>query len=107
MALQDISWRFYRGTWTLLTPLRAIGQVRHSRESGVALQVDSGRFGGARALKMSAARLLPGGAPLAMDFGSDRLDNQILLDYGVLDEEVLQASPCTSGRTAAKAGALL
>lgn len=72
-------------------------QVRHSRKSGVLLKVEKGRLGGARALKLSAARSLPGGGPLTMDFGPERLDNQILLDYGVIDEEDLQVcvSSCT------------
>lgn len=68
-----------------LVPLADL--VQHSRRGGVVSKLETGRFGGGRALKLSAAGQLAGGSALEADLGAERLDNQILLDYGVLDEE--------------------
>lgn len=62
-------------------------QVQHSRRGGVASKLETGRLRGGRALKLSAAGQLAGGSALEADLGPERLDNQILLDYGVLDED--------------------
>lgn len=81
-------------TFAHLTVALMVPQVQHSRRGGVVSKLETGRFGGGRALKLSAAGQLPGGSALEADLGAERLDNQILLDYGVLDEERPQVLPC-------------
>lgn len=73
-------------------------QVQHSRRGGVVSKLETGRFSGGRAVKLSAVGQLAGGSAAAADLGPDRLDNQILLDYGALDEDNLQVQCFLDGR---------
>ncbi|GAX73313.1 hypothetical protein CEUSTIGMA_g767.t1 [Chlamydomonas eustigma] len=60
--------------------------VLHSRKANVMWQArSSGLFGRGKAIAVEAVRNIKQGDALAMDYGSDRLDNELLLDYGVLD----------------------
>ena len=65
----------------------ALVQLQHSRRGGVSTKLGTARFGGARSLKLSSDAQLAAGSVAAADLEPERLDNQILLDYGVLDQE--------------------
>lgn len=67
-----------------LAPLTDL--VGHSRGDGVSLTIEKQRLRGGRFLKMSAGRAFSAGESLVMDFGPSKLDSQLILDYGVLDE---------------------
>lgn len=45
----------------------------------------SGVFGKSKVLSVEAVKALRKGEALTMDYGPDKLDNTLLLDYGVLD----------------------
>lgn len=69
-------------------------QVQHQRGEGVVWKLKSGGFGrGEKALIMEAQRNFEPGQGLTMDFGADKLDSDLLLNYGVLDEFVSRVSP--------------
>lgn len=67
-------------------------QLQHSRSGAVSSKLESNRFGGARSLKLSCNGQLAAGSVASADLEPERLDNQMLLDYGVLDEDSPQAS---------------
>lgn len=55
-------------------------------------------FGRSQLLSVEATKALRKGEALSMDYGTDKLDNTLLLDYGVLDTASAQVSsfaPCT------------
>ena len=61
-------------------------QVQHERRVPGEWRIDSGGlFGGAQTLRFGAGRQYAQGELVTMDFGPDKLDSQLLLDYGVLD----------------------
>lgn len=67
-------------------PLRFTVQVAHSRDANVAWRPrSSGLFGRDQALAVEVTRPVKQGEALQMDFGLGKLDNEVLLDYGVLD----------------------
>jgi hypothetical protein len=45
----------------------------------------SGVFGKSKVLSVEAVKALCKGEALTLDYGPDKLDNTLLLDYGVLD----------------------
>ena len=59
-----------------------------------------GLFGGGsgRTLVLEAGEALAAGAPVAMDFGPSKTDGQLLVDHGVLDPLISQASSTVRGR---------
>ena len=74
-----------------LVPLTDLTQHARAPTAGVYWSLKSaGLFGGKRALAVEAERALKQGEPVAMDFGPNRTEGQILLDYGVTD--VISAS---------------
>jgi hypothetical protein len=67
--------------------VNAVMQLQHSRSGAVTSKLETGRFGGARSLKLSSNGQLAAGSVASADLEPERLDNQMLLDYGVLDED--------------------
>ena len=65
----------------------AVMQLQHSRSGAITSKLEVARFGGARSLKLSCNRQLAAGSVASADLEPERLDNQMLLDYGVLDED--------------------
>ena len=64
-------------------------QVQQQRGAGVAWKRKAGGFGrGEEALVVEAQDNLEAGQTLTMDFGPDKLDSDLVLNYGVLDEFV-------------------
>jgi hypothetical protein len=62
-------------------------QLQHSRSGSITSKLEAARFGGARSLKLSCNGQLAAGSVASADLEPERLDNQMLLDYGVLDED--------------------
>ena len=62
-----------------------VTQVQHSRRPGPGWKLQSGLFGGSQAVSLEAGAQLQAGDPVVMDFGPDKLDSSLLLDYGVVD----------------------
>ena len=61
-------------------------QVHHERRAPGDWRIDSGGlFGGAQQLRFHAGRRYAEGELVTVDFGPEKLDSQLLLDYGVLD----------------------
>lgn len=67
-------------------------QVQHARDGNAQWKVQEAGFGKRRSLLVESKRELRAGAPLTMDFGADKTDAQLLLDYGVLDSDNPQVS---------------
>ena len=60
-------------------------QVQHRRAAGPGWRVQSGLFGASQAVSMDASTSLRPGDAITMDYGPDKLDSSLLLDYGVVD----------------------
>jgi len=77
-------------------------QVQHERRVPGEWRIDSGGlFGGAQTLRFGAGRQYAAGELVTMDFGPDKLDSQLLLDYGVLDTAQPQVT-CVQRSSGAK-----
>ena len=70
-----------------LVHLQVQVQHRRGRTQGWKLQSGGLNFGKSPALSLAADRRLEAGEVVTMDFDADRVDSQILLDYGVLDAD--------------------
>lgn len=62
-------------------------QVQHARDGNAQWKLQPAGFGKRRSLLVESKKELRTGARLTMDFGVDKTDAQILLDYGVLDSD--------------------
>lgn len=81
-----------------ITPLP---QLPHQRGGAAVWRLKSaGMFGvGGQALSVEAARPLRKGEALSMDYGPDKLDSTLLLDYGVIDSSSAKVRlGCSLGR---------
>lgn len=68
-------------------------QVSHQRGPGVAWKVSPGGFGrGGKALQLEAQKDFDAGEAVTMDFGPQKLDAEILLNYGQMDDFVTRVS---------------
>lgn len=67
-------------------------QVQHARDGNAQWKVQEAGFGKRRSLLVESKKELRAGVPLTMDFGADKTDAQLLLDYGVLDTDNPQVS---------------
>ena len=83
-------------SWPDFVPL--LVQVQHRRRRSQGWKVQSGGlgFGKSQTLGLAADRQLEAGEVVAMDYDADRVDSQILLDYGVLDTDSPQVRPAFS-----------
>ena len=64
-------------------------QVAHQRGPGVSWKIASGSFGrGERALVLEAQRDFNADERLVMDFAPEKLDSDVLLNHGAMDEFV-------------------
>ncbi|KAK9801977.1 hypothetical protein WJX73_005616 [Symbiochloris irregularis] len=91
-AVQTVRSRVHsplEGKSIALVPLADL--VKHRRAGKSRWKVQSGLFGGSQAVTVDAVSPLEAGEFLAMDFGPDKLDSSLLLDYGVLDASSPQA----------------
>ena len=69
-------------------------QVQHERGAAGEWRIDGGGlFGGAQSLRFNSGRRYGEGELVTVDYGADKLDSQLLLDYGVLDYGNPQVSP--------------
>ena len=81
---------------------RMLRQVRHRRGAGVrwTAQAAGNVFAKGQALALEAGRDLQEGEILYMDYGSggaeEKLDSQILLDYGAFDPDSNQVRACSN-----------
>ncbi len=63
-------------------------QVQHARDGNSQWKLQQAGFGQKRqSLLVESKTDLAAGLPLTMDFGPDKTDAQLLLDYGVLDDD--------------------
>jgi len=63
-------------------------QVQHARDGNSQWKLQQTGFGQKRqSLLVDSKTELAAGVPLMMDFGPDKTDVQLLLDYGVLDDD--------------------
>lgn len=63
--------------------------MSHQRGNGAAWKLTPGGFGkGGKALVLEAEREFETGEAVTMDFGPDKLDADLLLNYGVMDDFV-------------------
>ncbi len=71
-------------------------KVKHQRGSGAIWKVTPGGFGREKALVLEAEREFQAGEAVTMDYGPDKLDADLLLNYGVMDDFVTRVSllPC-------------
>jgi hypothetical protein len=61
-------------------------QLPHKRNGNTSWRLkSSGMFAKSQVLSVESSKALRKGEGLTMDYGPDRLDNSLLLDYGVLD----------------------
>lgn len=67
-------------------------QVQHARDGSTQWKLQPAGFGKRLSLLVESKQELRAGAPLTMDFGPDKTDAQLLLDYGVLDADNPQVS---------------
>lgn len=68
-------------------------QVRHQRGRGAAWKLTPGGFGrGGKALILEAEREFESGETILMDYGPEKLDGDLLLNYGVMDDFVTRVS---------------
>lgn len=73
-------------------------KVKHQRGRGAVWKLNSGGFGrGGKSLVLEAERELEAGETITMDFGPEKLDADLLLNYGVMDDFVTQVQH-TAGR---------
>ena len=64
-------------------------KVKHQRGNGAVWKLTPGGFGkGGKALILEAERDFQEGDAITMDFGPDKLDADLLLNYGVMDDFV-------------------
>ena len=82
------------------TPLQfELPQLPHSRRGNSSWRVkSSGVFGRGQSCVVEALKPLRKGEALLMDYGPDKLDNTLLLDYGVLDTN--NAKVCVNAEVA-------
>ncbi|KAL3159238.1 hypothetical protein ABBQ32_011210 [Trebouxia sp. C0010 RCD-2024] len=78
-----------QGAQVALVPLADL--VQHARDGNAHWKLQPAGFGRHQSLLVESKRELRAGTPLTMDFGPDKSDAQILLDYGVLDADNPQA----------------
>lgn len=57
-------------------------------------------------LSVESSKALRKGEGLSMDYGPDRLDNSLLLDYGVLDTAAAKVRNAEGGASGAAGGGL-
>ena len=62
-------------------------QVQHARDGNAQWKLQPAGFGKRQSLLVESKKELRAGASLTMDFGVDKTDAQLLLDYGVLDSD--------------------
>ena len=67
-------------------------QVQHARDSNAQWKLQPAGFGKRQSLAVQTKKELRASVPLTMDFGVDKTDAQLLLDYGVLDIDNPQVS---------------
>ncbi len=67
-------------------------QVPHRRRANVQWKLKTGLFGAKPALAVETSSSIRKGEELSMDYGPDKLDNAVLLDYGVLDTSRTQVN---------------
>lgn len=67
-------------------------QVQHARDGNAQWKLQPAGFGKRQSLLVESKRDFRAGVPLTMDFGVDKTDAQLLLDYGVLDTDNPQVS---------------
>lgn len=65
--------------------LSLVVQIQHSRSGNCKWKVQQAGFGRQQKLSLESITSLGAGDTLSMDFGADKIDTQILLDYGILD----------------------
>ena len=69
-------------------PVFRVAQVQHSRSGNCQWKVQQAGFGQKRQkLSLESTASLSTGESLSMDYGSDKTDTQILLDYGTMDTD--------------------
>ena len=83
-------------SWPDLVHLLVQVQHRRRRSQGWKLQSSGLGFGKSQTLSLAADRRLEAGELVTMDFDADRVDSQILLDYGVLDTDSPQVRTALS-----------
>ena len=66
--------------------------MQHARDGNAHWKLQPAGFGKRQSLLVESKKELRAGAPLTMDFGVDKTDAQLLLDYGVLDADNPQVS---------------
>ena len=89
-------------SWPDLIHLLMQVQHRRGRSQGWKLQSGGMGFGKSQALSLAADRQLEAGEVVTMNFDAERVDSQILLDYGVVDTDSPQVRT-TSTQNLAKA----
>lgn len=73
-------------------------QVEHERVAAGEWRIDGGGlFSGAQSLRFDAGRRFSEGERVTADYGADKLDSQLLLDYGVLDISNPEVDDCHQG----------
>ena len=86
--------RAQQTTAAFVDGLMGCAQVTHQRGRGVAWKLTSGGFGkGGKALALEAERDFESGETITMDFGPEKLDGDLLLNYGVMDDYVTRVFP--------------
>eukprot|EP00891_Asterochloris_glomerata_P003649 jgi/Astpho2/3649/Aster-07852 len=80
-----------QGQQAALVPFADLVQHRRGRSQGWKLQSGGMGFGKSQALSLAADRQLEAGEVVTMNFDAERVDSQILLDYGVVDTDSPQA----------------
>jgi hypothetical protein len=69
-------------------------QLSHKRAANAAWKLKAaGLFGKGKQLTVEATRAVRKGEAIVMDYGPDKLDNTLLLDYGIIDASFLKARP--------------
>ena len=75
-------------------------QVQHQRGVNAKWKVQTNVLSRGQTLTMEAATSLQAGQPLTMDFGPERPDSALLLDYGVLDHTRPAVGRCVPAQCA-------